>query len=48
MRLARELAARAGPGRLLASSTVRDLVAGSGIHLVDAGAGAFSPALPAR
>jgi pimeloyl-ACP methyl ester carboxylesterase/DNA-binding winged helix-turn-helix (wHTH) protein len=48
VRLARELAARAGPGRLLVSSTVRDLVAGSGIHLVDAGAGAFSPALPAR
>jgi class 3 adenylate cyclase len=27
----------AGPGEILASSTVRDLVAGSGIGFVDAG-----------
>jgi pimeloyl-ACP methyl ester carboxylesterase/DNA-binding winged helix-turn-helix (wHTH) protein len=43
---AESLAARAGPGQLLLSATVRDLVAGSGLVLTDAGDGAFRPALP--
>jgi pimeloyl-ACP methyl ester carboxylesterase len=45
--LAETLAARAEPGQLLASSTVRDLVAGSGITLVEAGDGAYRPDVPA-
>jgi pimeloyl-ACP methyl ester carboxylesterase len=44
--LAVALADRAEPGQLLVSSTVRDLIAGSGIPLVPAGEGAFQPALP--
>jgi class 3 adenylate cyclase len=40
------LAARAEPGELLVSATVRDLTAGSGLPLVAAGDGAYRPALP--
>jgi hypothetical protein len=40
------LADRAGPGQLLVSPTVRDLVAGSGLSLQPAGEGAYRPALP--
>jgi pimeloyl-ACP methyl ester carboxylesterase len=40
------LAERAVPGQLLVSSTVRDLVAGSGLALLPAGEGAYRPALP--
>jgi len=40
------LADRAGPGQLLVSPTVRDLVAGSGLSLLPAGEDAYRPALP--
>ena len=40
------LADRAAPGQLLLSSTVRDLVAGSGLSLLPAGEGIYRPALP--
>ncbi|HEY6741876.1 MAG TPA: alpha/beta fold hydrolase [Lapillicoccus sp.] len=40
------LADRAAPGQLLVSSTVRDLVAGSGLSLLPAGEDAYQPALP--
>jgi pimeloyl-ACP methyl ester carboxylesterase/DNA-binding winged helix-turn-helix (wHTH) protein len=38
-----DLAARARPGRLLVSATVRDLIAGSAIALQPAGSGMFTP-----
>jgi pimeloyl-ACP methyl ester carboxylesterase len=40
------LARRASPGQLLVSRTVRDLVAGSGIVLIEAGEGAYQPDEP--
>ena len=40
------LADWAGPGQLLVSPTIRDLVAGSGLSLVPAGEDAYRPALP--
>jgi pimeloyl-ACP methyl ester carboxylesterase/class 3 adenylate cyclase len=39
--IAARIAAMAGPGEVLASSTVKDLVAGSGIHFADRGAHAL-------
>jgi class 3 adenylate cyclase len=38
LHIAARVAAEAGPGEVLVSGTVRDLVAGSGFHLDDRGA----------
>jgi DNA-binding NarL/FixJ family response regulator len=46
VRIAAQVMSHAAPGEVLVSSTVRDLVAGSGIEFHDSGASQLDPALP--